>query len=101
MMPLHGVGEWNGEWSDNSTAWTDQLAVHLGHAGDGNTADISEVGGLRPTGKSFRFVSCVRAVCMSSQIGEKKRRLTFPFSLFFSLPFPFSLSRLAPGLSKT
>ena len=52
---------------------------------------ISEVGGLRPTGKSFRFVSCVRAVSMSSQIGEKNRRLTFPFSLFFSLPFPFSL----------
>ena len=46
---------------------------------------------MRPTGKSFRFVSCVRAVCMSSQIGEKKHRGTFPFSLFFSLPFPFSL----------
>ena len=27
--------------------------------------------GVRPTGKSFRFVSCVRAVCMSSQIRRK------------------------------
>ena len=30
-----------------------------------------EVGGLSPTGKSFRFVSCVCAVCMSSQIRGK------------------------------
>lgn len=29
----HGVGEWNGEWGDNSSAWTDTLAMHLGRTG--------------------------------------------------------------------
>ena len=52
---------------------------------------------MRPTGKSFRFVSCVRAVCMSSEIGEKISPWDLSLFPFFSLPFPFSLSRLAPG----
>jgi hypothetical protein len=29
----HGVGEWTGEWSDNSTTWTDQLVMQLGRTG--------------------------------------------------------------------
>ena len=53
---------------------------------------------MSPTGKSFRFVSCVRAVCMSSQIRETNRRGPFPFSLLPSLPFPFSLSGVVLGL---
>jgi hypothetical protein len=54
--------------------------------------------GVRPTGKSFRFVSCVRAVSMSSQIGEKNGREPFPFSLSprFLFPFPFSPLPLPP-----
>ena len=40
---------------------------------------------MSPTGKSFRFVSCVRAVCMSSQIQEKSQAR--PLSLF-----PFGLA---------
>lgn len=29
----HGVGEWTGEWSDNSSDWTENLARHLGCSG--------------------------------------------------------------------
>ena len=54
--------------------------------------------GMRPTGKSFRFVSCVRAVCLSSEIGVKKAFWLFPFPFlcllfcFFVFPVvPFSL----------
>ena len=48
---------------------------------------ISEVGGVRPTGKLFRFVSCVRAVCLSSEIGVKKS-FRFCFLCFQVFPFP-------------
>eukprot|EP00929_Paragymnodinium_shiwhaense_P037915 TRINITY_DN20110_c0_g1_i1.p1 TRINITY_DN20110_c0_g1~~TRINITY_DN20110_c0_g1_i1.p1 ORF type:complete len:1080 (+),score=228.30 TRINITY_DN20110_c0_g1_i1:236-3475(+) len=29
----HGVGEWNGEWSDKSAEWTEGLAAELGRSG--------------------------------------------------------------------
>ena len=57
----------------------------------------SEVGGVSPTGKSFRFVSCVRACVRAvpyvrSDSAKKVIRTPFPFSLLVSQPFPFSLS---------
>ena len=56
----------------------------------------SEVGGVSPTGKSFRLVrACVRAVCMSSEIGVKfsgPALSLFPFWLVSGLSlFPFPL----------
>ena len=56
---------------------------------------ISEVGGVSPTGKSFRFVSCVRArggCRVRSGQKDKVLRDRFPFSLFPPAAFPFSLS---------
>ena len=55
----------------------------------------SEVGGVSPTGKSFRFVSCVRArggCRVRSGQKDKVLRDRFPFSLFPPGVFPFSLS---------
>ena len=52
---------------------------------------MSEVGGGEPTGKSFRFVSCVRAVCLSSQ-NEAKTDIDlfpFPFLFFFGVSLSF------------
>ena len=47
---------------------------------------------MSPTGKSFRVVrACVRAVCMSSEIEVTFTGGRFPFSLFVSAAFPFSL----------
>ena len=54
---------------------------------------------MSPTGKSFRFVSCVRAcvravLYVRSDSAKKDIRSSgpFPFSLLVSQPFPFSLS---------
>ena len=54
---------------------------------------------MSPTGKSFRFVSCVRAcvravliVRLDSAEKERERENPFAFSLLVSQPFPFSLS---------
>ena len=53
----------------------------------------SELGG--PSGKSFRFVcACVRAVALSSEIGQNSPGRRFPFFLFVVVVFecfPFSL----------
>ena len=46
--------------------------------------------GVKPTGKLFRFVSCVRAVCLSSEIGVKRYFDLFLFCFFVCvclLPF--------------
>ena len=51
--------------------------------------------GVSPTGKSFRFVSCVRArggCRVRSGQKDKVVRDRFPFSLFPTAAFPFSLS---------
>ena len=58
---------------------------------------MSEVGGLRPTGKSFRFVSFVRAraaVCkvrMDLQIDPPPAFSLFPFGLEVSSLFPWEI----------
>ena len=55
-----------------------------------NYACLSELGG--PSGKSFRLVrACVRAVCMSSEIGVKKCGPALSLFPFPVARVPFSL----------
>jgi hypothetical protein len=58
----------------------------------------SEVGGVSPTGKSFRVVpcvrACVRAVWMPSENQIKFRVWGLPFSLLSREAFPFPLGDL-------
>ena len=54
------------------------------------TKQISESGG--PSRKSFRLVrACVRAVCMSSEIGTKFCDRSLSLFPFLPSAFPFSL----------
>ena len=56
-------------------------------------ASRSEVGGVSPTGKSFRVVrACVRSGCLVRS-GVQMVVWRFPFSLFPPAGFPFSLVR--------
>ena len=75
--------------SDSPPASRSWLAAY---ATKGMILTESEVGGVRPTGKSFRFVrTCVRAAQSLVKSGKKVRRVPFPFSLLWcrSFPFPF------------
>ena len=52
---------------------------------------ISEVGGVSPTGKSFRVVrACARSGCLV-RTRQNVDREPFPFSLFAPAGVPFSL----------
>ena len=54
---------------------------------------MSGVGGVSPTGKSFRFVSCVRARGVVCKVGFGKKRDPGPLSLF---PFGLAAFSLFP-----
>ena len=57
---------------------------------------LSELGG--PSGKLFRFVSCVRArgAYVRSDLGEKVRVITFPFPFLDREVFPFPSALQGP-----
>merc|ERR1711988_1632990 len=40
----HGVGEWTGEWSDQSSAWTTEIASQIARSGDARGEGVAPTG---------------------------------------------------------